>query len=379
MIHVGIDLHTRNMVNVAINDNAEQIKQAKLPTSRKALYDFFRDFDEPVQAVVECTSSWYWLSDWCRANGVPLTLAHAKMVKAISYAKVKTDKVDARTLAELLRAGLIPEAYQVGPERRALRELTRGRLRMIQRPGKLQSRLWSQAAKYNVHIDRNQWRYPDELVQWLQSQLPEVATVEAELLVDQILQLQSHIHRLEQMIERREAFSGDLELIKPIPGIGLVNGWSILAEIGDIGRFPSDKQFVSYSRLVPGSSDSGGARRHKSGSKDGNKYLRVAFGQAAICAYTHYKPVKQFYRKIKRRSGRHVARAVVAKELAKIVWHVLSKQEPYKGFSRRDPLGKRAAHAGDLSSILAPADKPVRLTGTPSPRALIGESAGWPE
>jgi len=58
MIHVGIDLHTRNMVNVAINDNAEQIKQAKLPTSRKALYDFFRDFDEPVQAVVECTSSW---------------------------------------------------------------------------------------------------------------------------------------------------------------------------------------------------------------------------------------------------------------------------------------------------------------------------------
>lgn len=332
MIHVGIDLHTRNMVNVAINDKGQVVREAKLPTSTKALEEFFEPFDEPVQAVVECTSSWYWLSDWCRCHNIPLILAHAKMVKAISYAKVKTDTVDAKTLAQLLRAGLIPEAYQIKPERRALRELTRGRLRMIQRRGKLQSRLWSQAGKYNVHIGRDQWRYPEKLAEWLQPQLPEVANIEAGLLVDQILQLQRHIHRLEHQIEAQEAFSKQLELIKPIPGIGVVNGWCILAEIGEITRFPSDKQFTSYCRLVPGSADSGGSRRHKSGSKDGNKYLRVAFGQAGICAYTHYKPVKQFYRKIKRRSGRHVARVVVAKELARIVWHVLSKGEPYKGF-----------------------------------------------
>lgn len=332
MIHVGIDLHTRNMVNVAINDNAEVVREEKLPTSPTRLTEFFSGFDEPVQAVVECTSSWYWLSDWCRSNNIPLTLAHAKMVKAISYAKVKTDKVDAKTLAELLRAGLIPEAHQVNPERRALRELTRARLRMIQRRGKLQSTLWSQAAKYNIHISRDQWRYPGKLADWLQPELPEAAHLEVQLILAQITQLQAHIHQLEEAIEGQKDFTDDLELITPIPGIGLAGGWSILAEIGDIVRFPSDKQFVSYCRLVPGSSDSGGSRRHKSGSKDGNKYLRMAFGQAAICAYTHYKPVKQFYQKTKRRSGRDVARAVVAKELARIVWHVLSKQQKYKGF-----------------------------------------------
>jgi len=105
------------MVIVAINDNGEEIRQAKLPTSTRSLEDFFGSFGEPVRAVVECTSNWYWLSDWCRDNDIDLTLAHAKMVKAISYAKVKTDKVDAKTLAELLRAGLIPEAYQITPER----------------------------------------------------------------------------------------------------------------------------------------------------------------------------------------------------------------------------------------------------------------------
>ncbi|WP_212747633.1 transposase [Fodinibius saliphilus] len=104
-----------------------------------------------------------------------------------------------------------------------------------------------------------------------------------------------------------------------------------LAEIGDITRFPSAKQFVSYCCLVPGSKNSGGKSRHKSGNKDGNKYLRAAFGQAAVSAYTHYKVVKKFYQKIKRRSGRPVARAVVGKELAKGVWHMLTKNQEYNG------------------------------------------------
>ena len=158
MTYCRIDLHSNNMVIVAINNNGEVIREAKLPTSQRALEDFFGTFDSAIQAVVECTSSWYWLSDWCRANGIELTLAHSKMVKAISYAKVKTDKVDAKTLAELLRADLIPEAYQINHDRRELRELTRGRLQLIQWRGKLQSTLWNQAIKYNVQISGSQWR-----------------------------------------------------------------------------------------------------------------------------------------------------------------------------------------------------------------------------
>jgi transposase len=296
------------------------------------LDDFFSTFDNPVQAVVECTSFWYWLSDWCRDNNIQLTLAHSKMVKAISYAKVKTDKVDARTLAELLRADLIPEAHQARPDRRELRELTRGRLRMIQWRSKLQSTLWGLAAKYNVTIGDYGWRQLGELHQWLQPQLPAAANLQAGLMLEQISQLQAHIHQIEQEIEQQTAFDEAADRLLAVPGMGKVGAWTILAEVGDITRFPSAKQFVSYCRLVPGASDSGGSHRHKSGNKDGNKYLRAAFGQAAIAGYTHYKVVKKFYKKIKRRSGRHVARAVVGKELAKGVWHMLTKHEEYKGF-----------------------------------------------
>jgi hypothetical protein len=85
------------------------------------------------------------------------------MLKAISYAKVKTDSVDARTLAELLRVGLIPEAHQCRRDQRDLRELTRGRLRMIERRSSLQSSLWQLAAKYNVIVQDVGWRYLDKL------------------------------------------------------------------------------------------------------------------------------------------------------------------------------------------------------------------------
>lgn len=331
MIHVGIDLHTTNMVNVAINDNGKLVSRKKLPVTRKALDTYFGRFEEPIQAVVESTGNWYWLADWCQSRHIPLKLAHAKMCKAISYAKVKTDKVDARTLAELLRVGLVPEAHKAEGDRRELRELTRGRLRMVERRDRLQTSVWNLAAKYNVEVESSGWQYPDRLWEQIRPQLPSVVHMELTCLLQQVVQLQDHIRQMERAIDGREGFMAELELLTPIPGIGRVVGWTILAEIGDIGRFPTAKKFVSYCRLVPGSGDSGGSRRHKP-SKDGNKYLRLAFGQAAVVAYSRYRPVNRFYKKIVARSGRPIARTVVAKELAKIVWHVLTKQEPYKGF-----------------------------------------------
>jgi transposase len=323
------------MTLIAINDNGKVLAEDKLNTSPMNLTLFFERITGPVQAVVECTSYWYWVSDWCRRHEIPLTLAHAKMLKAISYAKVKTDAVDARTLAELLRVGLIPEAHQCRAGRRDLRELTRARLRMIGRRSGLQSSLWQLAAKYNVIVQDVGWRYLGKLRDFLEQQLSPVAWIEAQLLLDQIRLTQDHIMGLEQAIEEQTGFHQQVERLKVLPGFGVVCAWTVVAEIGDITRFPSAKQFTSYCRLVPGSKDSGGKHRHRSKNKDGNRYLRIAFNQAAIIAYRDYPEVKEFYKKVRRRSGKHVARTVVGKELAKIVWHMLSKDEEYKGFKGR--------------------------------------------
>ena len=66
---------------------------------------------------MESTPKWYWLADLLREKEIELQLAHAKYLKAITYAKVKTDKVGAKTLAQLLRLEMIPQAHQISPDR----------------------------------------------------------------------------------------------------------------------------------------------------------------------------------------------------------------------------------------------------------------------
>ena len=84
MIHVGIDLHTRKMTLTAVNNNSEIVAREKIACNTTELTQFFSKLTPPVQAVVESTSNWYWLDDWFKSKGIPLKLAHAKMLKAIS-------------------------------------------------------------------------------------------------------------------------------------------------------------------------------------------------------------------------------------------------------------------------------------------------------
>ncbi|MDZ7693198.1 MAG: hypothetical protein U5K69_19105 [Balneolaceae bacterium] len=128
--------------------------------------------------------------------------------------------MDARTLAELFREDLIPEAYQIKHDRRETRELTRGRLRLVQWRGKLQSTLWNQAVTYNVPISGSQWRYLDKLQDWLQPQLSPAASLQAQLMIEQISQLQQHIHRIEQEIEKQIPFGASAERLMTVPGLG---------------------------------------------------------------------------------------------------------------------------------------------------------------
>ena len=106
MLHSGIDLHKRDLVIATVDAEGHAVREARLATSRAAVTAYFASLAGPHRAAVESTASWYWLADHLRAAGVDVRLGHSKYIKAISYAKVKTDRVDARTLAQLLRAGL---------------------------------------------------------------------------------------------------------------------------------------------------------------------------------------------------------------------------------------------------------------------------------
>jgi transposase len=284
MFYSGVDLHRRSLTVCTVDDRGSVIGRTAMKTDPAMVLAYFRGWPGEHRAVVECTTGWYWFSELLRTNGISIVLAHAKYLKAISYAKVKTDAVDAETLAQLLRMGYIPEAHQLPPQYRALRDLLRQRMVMEHRRTNLIQRIASILAQFNVTtlpLAPSQSGFAD----FLQAcEIPPEYRMTLLMHHQECLQVTGHRKQLEKYFKERLRPTTSFQRLLTIPGIGDITGSIIAMETGDIHRFPDDKHYCSYCRLVPGAKDSGGKHSHRSGSKDGNQYLKYAFTEAAIKA-----------------------------------------------------------------------------------------------
>jgi len=329
MFYSGIDLHKDNCFITTVNDAGKQVRQERLPNVPEIILSYFASFDGPHRAVVECTAGWYWLNDLLEGHHIELVLAHAKYLKAIAYAKVKTDKVDSATLARLLWLDTIPRAHKITRAKRNLRDVMRARLRIVCKRTSCYVSVHNLGRKFNCEelIDIDHQTVPDELPEAARLQL-QCHYQQIALLSEQILSLEQHLHPL--LIP-----NDDIQHILWVPGIGKITAFTIFLEIDGIERFEADKHFLSYCRLVPGARNSNRTLRHKSGCKDGNKYLKIAFSDAAVHAIQYWPEVRAFYQRCLRRSNQPIARALVAKELARIVYHMLKNKAEYRGFKGR--------------------------------------------
>lgn len=328
MYYSGIDQHKRDCVITTYDDAGHRVKQQRVPNTRDRLRRYFTEFSGPHRAVVESTGFWYWLADLLEDLGVELTLAHATRLKAIAAAKVKTDRVDSDLLAQLLRADLIPAAHRIARKARGPRDLLRLRVRLVEKRISCLNSLERVREKFHVTTRRS-------LDPWYQQH---VDTYEAHLTF-----LTQQIHDLEVALHPRLIPNPDIQRLLWIPGIGKVNAFTIWTEIDGIARFPTEKQFLSYCRLVPGAANSGGRTRQRAGAKQGNRYLKIAFSHASVRAIQYFPVIKAFYQKQRRRKPIVVARAIVAAELARIVYQVLTKHEDFNGTFRGVPLQRTKA------------------------------------
>jgi transposase len=348
MLHSGIDKHKDNCFIVTVNDQGTIVREARVKNTVAALTAYFQSFGkEEHRAVVESTTGWYWLDDLLTSLGIELILAHAKYLKAIAYAKVKTDKVDARTMAQLLRMDYIPRAHKIRPELREVRDLTRARLRLVYKRTDCYNSVHRIGEKYNCDhlIDADTQTIPEEL--------PEGAREQVQCQCAQISLLSEQITHLEKLLHQRLIDTEAIQRLLWVPAFGRITAFSVYLEIDDIQRFGTEKQFFSYARVVPGADDSNRTRRHKSGNKDGNKYLKIALSDAAVHAIRYYPEVRRFYQKMVRRSNQSIARTLVAKEMARIVYHILKDNSVYKGF-KGQPIEKHKPLAWPRRAAFAP-------------------------
>jgi transposase len=321
MYYTGIDLHKFTSYLTTVDSSGKIVKQQNIKNVDHNFEQYFSSLGLEHLATVESTMTWYWLNDLLDKLKIPLVLAHAKYVKAIAYAKVKTDKVDSHTLAQLLRMDYIPSAYKITKEKRVLRDALRARLKIVQRHTGITNSMHLLLAKYNYDS-------PSQLTGIAKYQFEQLTEVES-LLKEQILDLEKQLYPFLIPDE-------DIQRLLWIPGIGKMNAFNILLEVDDINRFADVKNFFSYCRLVPSARNSGGKSKQRS-SKDGNKYLKVVFSDAAVHAIHYYPIIRKYNNSLLRKKNKQIAKSIIAKEIAKIVYHVLKKKENYNNkFKSKD-------------------------------------------
>lgn len=310
MYYTGIDLHKFTSYLTTVNSSGSVVKQADLKNVNHNFIQYFSDLGNENITTVESTMTWYWLNDLLSSINIPLVLAHAKYVKAIAYAKVKTDKVDSHTLAQLLRMDYIPTAHKISNDNRLLRDALRARLKLVQRHTSITNSMGLLLAKYNFDSPTQLNGIP----KFQYEQLTEVET----LLNKQMLDLEKQLYP--SLIPNE-----NIQRLLWIPGIGKMNAFTILLEIDDINRFPDVKNFFSYCRLVPSARNSGGKSKQRS-SKDGNKYLKAAFSDAAIHAVQYYPVIRKYQNSLLRKKNKQIAKTIIAKEIAQTVYFVLKNK-----------------------------------------------------
>jgi len=285
---------------------------------------------------VESTANWYWLSDLLAEHHIDLTLAHSKYLKAISYAKVKTDKVDSFTLANLLRLDMVPKAHQISHELRPVRDLMRARLSMVEKKTSCRNSIHRLLGKYNLNLPR--YPKPSDFTR-LRTQLQTEPALQLSMLEEQPSLLSQQILDLEKSLHPELIPHPDIQRLLMIPGIGKILAFTIYLEVDGIERFSSVNRFYSYCRLVPGSDNSNKTIKHKS-SKDGNRYLKMAFMEASVRAVQYFKEIKSFHARMTRRKHKNIAKALVAQEIAKITYHVLRDQADFNHLFKGVPLSR---------------------------------------
>lgn len=331
MLYAGVDHHTKTSHLTLIDGKGKAIKSINIPSDGRAILAELGGYDEPIKAVLEASYNWGKMYDWLDEVAEEVILAHPVKVKAIAEARIKNDKIDSATLAHLLRADLIPEAYACSADLRALKRALRQRMFLVRIQTMLKNRIQALLYQYDLERPKVSDLFGAVGTRWIRALV--LPRPDGEILKEDLALLDVVKERLassEGLIKELSAGDMAVKWLKSMPGIGDFLSVLIRYEVGDIGRFRSPAKFSSYTGLIPSTYASGGKVHHGRITRQGNKYLRWAFIEAVTPAIKVSPELRSYYERIKRRKGTKDARVATARKLAEIAWHVWSEERFYE-------------------------------------------------
>jgi transposase len=323
---VGIDLHRRHSQVVIVDDDGRVLLSRQIVNDVEGFCELLGDRDG-VHVAIEATYGWEWLVDALQSAGFDVHLAHPLRTRAIAAARVKTDAVDARTLAHLLRCGMLPEAYIAPPELRDLRELLRHRAVLTRLRSSVKNRVHALLARHGIRPEQTDL-FGKAGREFLQSlELGDGPRRRLESLLSLVDDLDREITSATREIELRSKTDPRVDVLCQIRGVGRYTAMLVIAEIGEIKRFPTPRHLCAWAGLAPSVRSSAGKARLGHISRQGSPALRWAMTEAAQHAPTGGGVLRARYERIAKRRGSKIARVAIAREILMLCYFGLRDGE----------------------------------------------------
>jgi transposase len=333
MKYVGIDLHKESITVCVVDQDRNVLQTRKFPCADPARIEAFFAALGPFEAVVEATASYEWLLGRIEPLARRVLLAHPGQLRVIAESTRKSDRLDARVLAEFLALDMIPPAYRPTPRQREHRALVRHRQFLMKERTRVRIKVRRVLSDYNA--DRR-----DLFARGGRDHIAAVPLSDSDrFIVDQLLMQPATFEaRLAELRTRLRQFAAagpeaeqhHRQVLRSVSGVGEVTTEVVLAELGDVRRFRSAKQVVAYAGLAPGRRESAGQVRELGITKRGSSLLRWVLVEAAWQAARRSAHWRRIYQALKRRRGARRAIVAVARRLLEVLVALLRSGQEYR-------------------------------------------------
>src|SRR3954466_5564872 len=327
---IGLDVH-RDFCEIAICEAGRVRSGGRVATSPEGLQVLADSLGREDHVALEATGNALAIARALEPHVARVVVAARNELRAITEAKVKTDRRDARTLARLLAAGLLHGCWLPDEKTRAVRRRLARRAQLVRQRTRAKNEVhavlmrtlkgrppMSDAFGRGGRVWLAELELPDDERETVDGGLRQIDFLDAEIAI------------LERGIAEHALASEAMRRLMTVPGVSLMTAATFIAAGGDIRRFHEPGKLVGYLGLDPKVRQSGiGAARHGRISKQGASQVRQMLTEAAFVAVSTPGPMRAFYERVRARRGSQIAIVAVARKLAVLFWHLLTREQDY--------------------------------------------------
>lgn len=328
MQYIGLDIHKKFSYGVIKDREGNILAEDKFDNGKEQFNKFLANSPPAeTEIVMESTGVWEWIYEFLEEQKYKVILANPIRTKAIASAKVKTDRIDALILSDLLRANLIVQSYVPPKEIRILRELVRQRRTIVKGQTGISNKIHALLMQQGIALP---WTtLGKKALVWLKEEFNNKPI------------MQSYLHLREQFREEIKKADSEIiifaerdehaQLLMTIPGIGPRRAVELLAEIGEWDRFSDSDHLCCYAGLVPSVRQSGSTLKFGSLIKQANTSIKYVLIEASwnIVRTKESNPLQEFYKKLKNKKGKQKAICATARKLCCVIYAMLRKQQTF--------------------------------------------------